>query len=90
MKVTKLRINLVEGNLAGICGSNLFQYAAEAIEDENRYYYRIDNVTIEITEPEYNYVIRNSYLYYFSTALKLHCAIQRWLTKGINSDTINK
>ena len=71
MKVVKLKIGYV-GSV-----KNNFKYIAEAIEDENRYYYRVDDVTIEITQSEYNYVIINPYLYYFSTALKLHYLIQK-------------
>jgi len=66
MKITKLKV---------LCGND-FQYFSEAIENNGRYYYRINNVTLEINEYEYNHVISNPYLYYFSTALKLHCSIE--------------
>ncbi len=83
MKVVELKISLAEGNLSRICGSNLFRYTAEAIEDENRYYYHVDGVMIEITQLEYNHVIINPHLYYFSTALKLHHLIKNNYEKYI-------
>lgn len=75
MKVIKLRIGLIEGNITGISGSNIFRYTAEAIEDSIRHYYRVGDVTIKITKYEYENVIINPYLYYFSTALKLHLRV---------------
>lgn len=77
MKVIKLRISLMKGNVAGICGSNLFQYISEAIEEDNGYYYRIGDVKTEITKYEYEHIIINPYLYYFSTALKLHFKLRK-------------
>ena len=63
MKVDKLRITLVNGR---------FEYNAEAIEAGGRCYYRIGATTVEVTKHEYDRVIANPRLYYFSTALKLH------------------
>lgn len=39
--------------------------------------YRAKGVTIEIEEYEFRQVVENPSLYYFSTALKLHCRIER-------------
>jgi hypothetical protein len=69
MKVTQVRVH----NWKAV---DHFNYIAEAIEDKGKYYYRIDNVTLEITQLEYSRAIGNPYLYYFSTALKLHNLIQ--------------
>lgn len=64
MGITKLRICLYNGD---------FRYFSEAIADNNgRFYYRIGDKRIRIKEDEYRRVISNPYLYYFSTALKLH------------------
>lgn len=52
-------------------------YWAEAVEDEDRFYYRAKGITIEIEEYEFRQVIENPSLYYFSTALKLHFRIER-------------
>ena len=70
MKITQLQICLCDEKKS-------FQYFAEAIEDSGRYYYRVDNVILEITEIEFNRVVINPKLYYFSTALWLHLEIQR-------------
>lgn len=64
-----------------------FNYLAEAIVDKGKYYYRVDNVTLEITQLEYSRVIGNPYLYYFSTALKMHFLIQH---KKKNPDYIRE
>lgn len=58
-------------------------YLAEAIECQGRYYYRVDGVTVEATLWEYECVITNPKLYYFSTALKLHHRIRRAKELGI-------
>jgi hypothetical protein len=58
-------------------------YLAEAIEYQGRYYYRVDGVTVEVTHWEYERVITNPKLYYFSTALKLHHRIRRAKELGI-------
>ena len=58
-----------------------FQYHAEAIEDNGEFFYRVGDKVIEISEWEFYRVIANPRLYYFSTALKLDCAI-----KGYRSD----
>jgi hypothetical protein len=67
MKVVKPRIILIDG---------YFQYAAEAIEENGRHYYRVEDTTVGITKSEYDRVIGNPCLYYFSTALRLHNLIR--------------
>lgn len=47
-------------------------YWAEAIEQGGRYYYRAKGFTVDISEREFDLVVRNPNLYYFSTALSLH------------------
>lgn len=54
-----------------------FKYFAKVIKDRGRFFYQVDGMVIEITKYEYDHVIINPYLYYFSSALKLHIAIQR-------------
>jgi hypothetical protein len=53
------------------------KYFAEAIEDGDKFYYRVNGTTVEISEDEFHKVVINPSLYYFSTALKLHFRIKR-------------
>ena len=77
MQSVKLRTSLIKDNLAEITGSNLFEYVAEAIKENGKYYYRVGDIRLEITQREFNRVIKNPRLYYFSTALRLHLLIQK-------------
>jgi|CXWL01.1.fsa_nt_gi hypothetical protein len=52
-------------------------YWAEAIKDGNKFYYLVNAAILEISEDEFGKVVINPYLYYFSTALKLHKRIER-------------
>lgn len=52
-------------------------YWAEAIENGEKFCYRVNGTTVEITAAEFGKVIINPRLYYFSTALKLHFRIKR-------------
>ena len=52
-------------------------YFAEAIEHGGKYFYRVDGVTVEAEQYEYERVIVNPRLYYFSSALKLHHRIKK-------------
>lgn len=52
-------------------------YWAEAVQDGDRHYYRVNGITVDITEDQYRKVVKNPYLYYFSTALELHKRIER-------------
>lgn len=70
MRVTKLSIETLARKL---------EYVAEAVEDSGKYYYRVGGITIEITKTQYDTVISNPRLYYFSTALKLHHLIEKVL-----------
>jgi hypothetical protein len=79
MRITKLKICLRESNASEITGNNLFQYFATAIECKGQYYYQVGDEILEIAQLEYERVIANPYLYYFSTALKLHFVIQNKL-----------
>jgi hypothetical protein len=53
-------------------------YVAQLITNFGRYYYREGDKTMEIEAWEYERVLANPRLYYFSTALKLHNEL-RWL-----------
>jgi len=73
MKIVKLKICLCPGK-SGYKESD-FQYFSYVIADRLKYYYLEDSTYIEITFREFLTVIHNPYLYYFSTALKLHTII---------------
>jgi len=47
-------------------------YRASVIQSQDQYFYQVGNTTIQITAYEYEKVIQNPRLYYFSSALKLH------------------
>lgn len=53
-----------------------YNYTAIAIEDNGKFYYWAKGVSIEITPREYEFVTTNPKLYYFSTALRLHCRLK--------------
>jgi hypothetical protein len=61
-------------------------YFSEAIEFEGKYFYRVDGVTVEALDYEYERVIANPRLYYFSSALKLHHRIRKAKELGIGYD----
>lgn len=52
-------------------------YWAEAIRIGDSYFYRVGDIVVPVLEYEYQNVIRNPNMYYFSSALKLHYRIQR-------------
>jgi hypothetical protein len=58
-------------------------YFAEAIEHEGQCFYRVDGVTVQAEQYEYERVIANPRLYYFSSALKLHHRIRKAKELGI-------
>ena len=58
-------------------------YFAEAIEHQGQYFYRVDGVTVEAEQYEYERAIANPRLYYFSSALKLHHRIRKAKELGI-------
>jgi len=58
-------------------------YFAEAIEYQGQYFYRVDGVTVKAEQYEYERVIANPRLYYFSSALKLHYRIRKAKELGI-------
>ena len=58
-------------------------YFAEAIEYKDRYFYRVDGVTVQAEYYEYKQVINNPRLYYFSSALKLHHRIRKAKELGL-------
>jgi hypothetical protein len=52
-------------------------YWADAIRIGDSYFYRVGETVVPVLEYEYRNVIRNPNMYYFSSALELHCRIQR-------------
>jgi len=62
---------------------NEHRYLAEAIAHEGRHYYRVDGTTVELEQHEYQRVIKNPKLYYFSAALRLHHRIKRAKALGL-------
>jgi len=52
-------------------------YWAEAIRIGDCHFYRVGDIVVPASEYEYRMVIANPNMYYFSSALKLHCRIQR-------------
>ncbi len=58
-------------------------YWAEAIEQDDGFYYRVGSTTIPISEREFRRVVDNPSLYYFSTALQLHVRIERAREGGL-------
>ena len=65
-----------------------YEYLGIAIEDEGSYYYWSQGVSLKISEREFELVKSNPKLYYFSTALKLHCRIQKIKEAEILNDCI--
>ena len=64
-------------------------YQAVAIEYQERYFYRINGVTVKASKYEYEQALKNPRLYYFSSALKLHHRVKkaRELGLGLNWPT---
>lgn len=101
MKTTRVRVGLLPTaelrmrggiDVAGhLDGSHPFpsddenNYWAEAIQDGGKCYYRVGSTMVEIDEDQYRHVIGNPFLYYFSTALKLHCEVKRAKERGLNA-----
>jgi hypothetical protein len=65
---------------------NEHHYIAEAISYEGRHYYRVDGTTVELAQHEYQRVIKNPKLYYFSAALKLQHRIKRAKALGLGAN----
>jgi len=101
MQITQLHIGLHQSNppaikrkwltlrnrfvpIAFYC--NEHHYLAEAIAHEGRHYYRVDGITVELNLYEYQRVIKNPTLYYFSSALKLHHRIKRAKGLGLGAN----
>lgn len=75
MSVTHVRIRLHRWREAPATPEN--DYQAVIIRETGRILYQARGATVPITENEAQQVERNPFMYYFSTALKLHCRIQR-------------
>lgn len=61
-------------------------YRAQAIEYQGKYYYRAWGVTVEVSPDEYEKVIRNPKLYYFSVALKLQQRLAHAKARGLGGN----
>jgi hypothetical protein len=64
---TQLKLKLLSGKIA---------YTAWAVEVGDKYYYQIGKTFVQIEKWEYDRVVKNPNLYYFSTALKLQNLIR--------------
>ena len=98
MKITQIKIGLLECKETRLRKFlNLFHdhpiairfikdannYFAEAIEYQGEYFYRVDGITVQAEQYEYERVINNPRLYYFSSALKLHHRIRKAKELGL-------
>ena len=98
MKITQIKIGLLECKETRFRKFlNLFHtryipirfikddhnYFAEAIEYQGEYFYRVDGITVQAEQYEYERVINNPRLYYFSSALKLHHRIRKAKELGL-------
>ena len=98
MKITQLKVGLLQSNgsqwkraLAALRNRYIpivfikdeNNYFAEAIEYQGQYFYRVDGVTVQAERYEYERVIENPRLYYFSSALKLHHRVRKAKELGI-------
>ncbi len=70
-----VRIRLCRWQEAPATAEN--DYTAVITRDGGRIFYEARGVVVSITEYEAQQVVRNPFLYYFSTALKLHFRIER-------------
>ena len=75
MSVTNVRIRLYRWREVPPTSAN--DYQAVIIRERGRILYQARGIIVPITEHEAQQVVRNPFLYYFSTALKLHLRIQR-------------
>lgn len=77
-----LREQIRLDRLSGRDGASLtlpddeYNYWAEAIEAGDKFYYRVNGITVAITEHEFRMVVGNPTLFYVSNALKLHYRIK--------------
>jgi len=78
----QLHRQLQRGEMSADLPDDENNYWAEAIEDGDEFYFRVNGTTVEITESEFGRVIINPSLYYFSTALELHVRI-KWAADGV-------
>ena len=75
VSVTHVRIRLYQWREIQATAEN--DYRAVIIRDRGRILYQARGVIVPITEYEAYQVVRNPFMYYFSTALKLHLRVQR-------------
>jgi transcriptional regulator with XRE-family HTH domain len=85
--VTHLRVRLQRS--MDVAPTPEDDYPAEVIRDGDRFHYRARGVAVPVTEEEVFQVVSNPFLYYFSTALKLHKRIdeaKQILSTGTGTD----
>jgi hypothetical protein len=75
VSVTYVRIRLYRWREVPATPEN--DYRAVIIRERGRILYQARGVIVPITEYEAQQVVRNPFMYYFSTALKLHFRLQR-------------
>ena len=83
VKITRIRIGLDRRNPPPPDDEN--NYWSEAIQVGDLCFYRAKGTTVAASRREIAAVIGNPYLYYFTTALRLHMRI-KWAKLGIPSD----
>jgi hypothetical protein len=88
MKITELQISVYQQDIRGWkrwlhLFQDQYEYIAQAIKFDGQYFYRANQVTVEINQYEYEHVIQNPKLYYFSSALKLHHRIRKAKELGL-------
>ena len=83
MKVTRLRIGYrpssadrLDDGTYRVPPDDDNHYWAEAVESDGSYYYRAKGVTLEISAYEFDKVVSNPVIHYFSTAHRLHYRIK--------------
>lgn len=59
--------------------SSEYEYIGIVMEDQGSHYYWAKGISLRINKQEYHFIKANPKLYYFSTALKLHLKIDRYL-----------
>ena len=105
MKITPLTIGLHQFNDSGFkkhlkgwrnrvlplaIYQDEYHYLAKAIEFEDKHFYQVGDITVAATHYEYQKVIANPKLYYFSSALKLHHRVRKAKELGLGRDWPNQ
>jgi len=84
--VTQVRIRLKRWKEVPPTPEN--DYVAEIIKDGDEFHYRAIGATVPISEFEAQAVVDNPFLYYFSTALKLHVRIENKIKGQVGEEGV--